>query len=150
MTLDVCSMLEINRKGHWPVGLALSAKIFRLFRLQPGHLGFSFGWSKIWNFAVNLSDMTCINNRKHLQLPDWIDCCDHICCILPTSNFSSVRWRRPLLLVEDLLEDGGGRAAHREGRHGRAARHERVRRLRGQGDNSIETFEWKDVIYRFF
>ena len=40
--------------------------------------------------------------------------------------------------MEDLLEDGGGGAAHREGRHGRAARHERVRRLRGRGHNSIE------------
>ena len=35
--------LEINRKGRWLVRWVLSAEIFRLFRLQPRHFGFSFG-----------------------------------------------------------------------------------------------------------
>ena len=37
--------LENDRKGRWPVGWALSAEIFQLFRLQPRHLGISFGRS---------------------------------------------------------------------------------------------------------
>ena len=41
-----CSLkVENDRKGHWPVGWALSAEIFRLFRLLPRHFGFSFGRS---------------------------------------------------------------------------------------------------------
>ena len=36
-----------DRKGRWPVGWALSAEIFWLFRLQPRHFGNSFGRSLV-------------------------------------------------------------------------------------------------------
>ena len=45
-------VLEINRKGRWLVGWALSAEIFRLFRLQPRHFGISSGRSLCKNVAI--------------------------------------------------------------------------------------------------